>query len=297
MRFLNPFNRSTNKRTARGGSKRKVKKTTRRRSKTGFNWRLIGRAIPLGASLAVVGGLGWLWQDGWFGRQLDNLQQAALQGSADMGLRIEEVLVEGRYRTDGDVILSQLGLELGRPVLSVDPVAARAKLETLPWVHVASVERQLPGTIFIHLTERQPLALWQEQGVIRVIDHHGEVIADVEARRFAGLPLVVGPDAPAHAAKLIAVMNSEPDLRKRVTAAVRVGGRRWNIQIEGRIDVRLPEGDAAAAWSQLARIERQQGLLSRDVIIIDLRLPDRLVVRTDPASEPADAEQIKEENT
>src|SRR3546814_20425893 len=80
----------------------------------------------------------------------------------------------------------------------------------------------------------------------------------VEPRRYAHLPLVVGSDAPAHAAMLIAVMNSEPELRERVTAAVRVGGRRWNIQIEGRLAVRLPEADAAGAWAQLARSERRQ---------------------------------------
>ncbi len=302
MRFLNPFNRSTNKRTTaksagRGGSKRKVKKTNRRRKKAGINWQLVRRAVPAGAALALVGGLVWLWQDGWFGRQAEALQQAALEGSADMGLRIETVLVEGRNRTAGKVILSRLGLEVGRPILDIDPEAARLALEDLPWVRSASVERQLPGTIFIRLAEREPLALWQEQGVIRVLDRNGEIIPGVEPRRFAHLPLVVGQDAPAHAAKLIAVMNSEPDLRERVTAAVRVGGRRWNVQIEGRIDVRLPEADAAAAWAQLARIERQQGLLSRDVIVIDLRLPDRLVVRTDPDKGPLGHEEVKGEST
>src|SRR5690606_1359314 len=199
-----------------------------------------------------------------------------------IGLRIEEVLVEGRARTDGEEILARLGLETGRPILAVDPQASRAALETLPWVTAASVERQLPDTLYIRLVEREPLALWQDHGVIQVIDRDGAVIPDVEPRRFAHLPLVVGPDAPAHAARLIAVMNAEPELRDRVTAAVRVGGRRWNIQIEGRIDVRLPEAGAAEAWQQLARIERQQGLLARDVLVIDLRLPDRLVVRTEP---------------
>ncbi len=302
MRFLNPFNRSPKKRmtaktTRRGGGKRKVKASTRRRARSGINWRLVRRAVPAGAVLAMAGGLVWLYQDGWFGRQAEALQQAALDGTAGLGLRIEEVLVEGRARTDGDEILSRLGLALDRPILAVDPEAARAELEALPWVSAASVERQLPGTVYIRITEREPLALWQEQGVIRVIDRAGKVIPGIEPRRFAHLPLVVGPDAPAHAERLIAVMNSEPELRDRVTAAVRVGGRRWNVQIEGRIDVRLPEADAAAAWSQLARIERQQGLLSRDVIVIDLRLPDRLVVRTDPDKGPLGQEEIKGEST
>jgi cell division protein FtsQ len=302
MRFLNPFDRSTGKpatgkRAARRGGRRKLKKPSRRRSRTAINWRLVRRGVPVAAGLAALGGLGWLWQDGWFTRQAEALRQAALQGSAEIGLRVEEVLVEGRSRTASDVILTRLRLQLGRPMLAVDPDAARAELEALPWVRAASVERQLPGTIYIRLAEREPLALWQEHGVLRVIDRAGEVIPGIEARRFAYLPLVVGPDAPAHAASLIAVMNSEPDLRERVTAAVRVGGRRWNIQIEGRIDVRLPEAGAAAAWAQLARIERQQGLLSRDVIVIDLRLPDRLVVRTDPDKGPLGEEEVRGEST
>ncbi len=307
MRFLNPFNRSTNTRatnkrgpaktTGRGGSKRKVKKTSRRRNRAGVNWRMVMRAVPVCLALGALGGLAWLWQDGWFGRQAEALRLAALQGSADMGLKIEEVLVEGRHRTEGELILTRLGLALGRPILDIDPEAARAELEALPWVRSASVERQLPGTIYIRLSEREPLALWQEKGMIRVLDRNGEVIPDIQPRRFAHLPLVVGADAPAHAAKLIALMNSEPELRERVTAAVRVGGRRWNVQIEGRIDVRLPEADAAAAWAQLARIERQQGLLSRDVIVIDLRLPDRLVVRTDPEKGPLGHEEVKGEST
>lgn len=297
MRFLNPFRRSTGKRPARGGGKRRPVKSTRRRARAGINWRLVRRTLPVAALAATAGGLWWLYQDGWFGRQAEALQQAALDGTARLGLRIEEVLVEGRMRTDGEEILARLGLEVGRPILAVDPAAARTELEALPWVRAASVERQLPDTVFIRLAEREPLALWQEQGVIRVIDRDGAVIPDVEPRRFAHLPLVVGPDAPAHAASLIAVMNGAPELRDRVTAAVRVGGRRWNIQIEGRIDVRLPEDGAAEAWQQLARIERQQGLLASDVLVIDLRLPDRLVVRTEPDSGTLGDDDIRGEST
>ena len=98
MRFLNPFNRSPKKRmtaktTRRGGGKRKVKASTRRRARSGINWRLVRRAVPAGAVLAMAGGLVWLYQDGWFGRQAEALQQAALDGTAGLGLRIEEVLV------------------------------------------------------------------------------------------------------------------------------------------------------------------------------------------------------------
>ena len=63
---------------------------------------------------------------------------------------------------------------------------------------------------------------------------------------------------------------------------MRVGGRRWNLRFAGGIDVRLPEENAAQAWARLAELERKQRLLGRDVIVVDMRLPDRLVVRTTP---------------
>jgi len=71
-------------------------------------------------------------------------------------------------------------------------------------------------------------------------------------------------------------------LMRRVKAAVRVGGRRWNLRLEGDIDVRLPEDNAAAAWTRLAEYEKTHQVLERDVRILDLRLPDRLIVRKPP---------------
>ncbi|HEX9836247.1 MAG TPA: cell division protein FtsQ/DivIB, partial [Alphaproteobacteria bacterium] len=76
------------------------------------------------------------------------------------------------------------------------------------------------------------------------------------------------------------MLKREPDLAGRVRAAVRVGQRRWNVKLDGGIDVRLPEENAAAAWAKLGDLERKHSILSRDVEAVDLRLPDRLIVQT-----------------
>jgi len=44
----------------------------------------------------------------------------------------------------------------------------------------------------------------------------------------------------------------------------------------------MPETDLAPAWAQLAQLEREQKVLARDVVTIDLRLPDRFVIRVSP---------------
>jgi cell division protein FtsQ len=56
------------------------------------------------------------------------------------------------------------------------------------------------------------------------------------------------------------------------------------LRLDDGIDVRLPEQNPGAAWAELARIQREHDVLGRDVVIIDLRMPDRLIVRTAPGA-------------
>jgi cell division protein FtsQ len=152
----------------------------------------------------------------------------------------------------------------------------------LPGGHQAVVERRMPGTLYVRLVERKPLALWQHGGRIELIDRDGGVIPVTRLDQFAKLPMVVGDGAATHAAELITMLATEPDLAARITAAIRVGDRRWNLRIDNAIDVLLPAEDPAGAWSRLASLERSDSILKREVQTIDLRLPDRLVLRVTP---------------
>jgi cell division protein FtsQ len=205
-----------------------------------------------------------------------------LEASAAFGLTVADIRVEGRETTDRQTILDALGAGPGTPILAVSPRRAKERLEALSWVRSAVIERRLPDTIYVRLVERKPLALWQHNGKIELIDGEGGVIPVPRLDRFAKLPMVVGPDAATHAAALLAMLASEPDLAGRVTAAVRVGGRRWNLRIDNAVDVLLPADAPAAAWAELAGLERSSAVLKRNVQAVDLRLPDRLVLRINP---------------
>ena len=204
----------------------------------------------------------------------------ALVASAKLGLSVKDVFVEGRAETAPADLLAAIEIRHGAPILAFDPARAKGELERLAWISRADVERRLPDTIYIRVVERVPLALWQNHGRIALIDRQGVEIRGVDPRRFAHLPQVVGSDAPNHAAQLVALLATEPDIAKRVTAAIRVGGRRWNLKLDNGVDVRLPEINAGAAWMRLAELIRKDGLLERDVTVVDLRLPDRLILRT-----------------
>lgn len=221
----------------------------------------------------------------------DHALSRAIAASASAGLSVQEIFVEGRIETAGTEVLDVLDVSRGTPILTFDPAAAKAELESLPWVRSASVERRLPDTVYVRLKERRPLALWQRHGQHALIGDDGKEIARADIARFSQLPVVVGDDAPAHAAALLSLLSTEPDLARRVTAAVRVGERRWNLRIDAgadrTVEVQLPEVNPAAAWVRLAEAVRASGLFDRNVVNVDLRLPDRLVVRVIKEPPPA----------
>ena len=206
--------------------------------------------------------------------------------TAQLGFRVEDILVVGRIETPRKELLDAVGLSRGDAILAFDIEAVRGRVEGLPWIRSARVERMLPNTILLNVEERQPLALWQHQGQFALIDHEGEVILRDGLERFSDLVVVVGKEAPIHAATLFKTLGNEPELLPLVEAAVWVSGRRWNIRLVGDIDVRLPEKNAKSAWTRLAEYERAHRVLERDVQVLDLRLPDRLIVRKAPKGTP-----------
>jgi cell division protein FtsQ len=233
--------------------------------------------------IALATGGGWrLWQSGWIPAAVDQAKWKLIAASAEVGFKVNEILVVGRSETKQKDLLAAVRLVRGAPILAFDLEAAQKRIEKLPWIKSATVERMLPDTVLLSVKERQPMALWQYKGVFALIDTDGEVILKTGLERFSDLLVVVGGDAPEHAAELLKDLATQPQLMTLVKAAVRVGGRRWNIRLEGDIDVRLPEEDAAGAWNRLAEYEKNHQVLERDVRILDLRLPDRLIVRKPP---------------
>ena len=247
--------------------------------------------------MAVAGSGLWLWQDGWFARKADAGVTAFYSLSADAGFKLQDLQVVGRKRTTAAQILEALAAERDMPLLQIEPQAAKIRLEALTWVKEAAVERRFPNVVAVSLREREPLAIWQRQGSLSLIDQEGAVIEGVSAQQFPKLPLVVGSGAPEQTAELLAILESEPALKSRVAAAVWVTERRWNLKLDNGVEVNLPETDPAGAWAQLARVEREQGVIGRDVINIDLRVPNRWVVQTAPDAEPAALDKAAGENT
>lgn len=215
------------------------------------------------------------------------LWDSAADLGAGAGLVVQEVVLEGQQNAPVALVREAIAVRRGDPILGFDPHAAKERLEMIAWVERAHVERHLSGTIRVRLEERRPFAFWQRDGRISVIDREGRVVATENIGQFGRLPLVVGAGAERVAGPMIDLVLATPVVMERTHALVRISERRWNLRLRNGTDVLLPEGQEAAALARLAELHQRQNLMDRPLAAIDLRLPDKLVLRTQQPGQPA----------
>jgi cell division protein FtsQ len=254
--------------------------TARKAAKLGFS---------VVAILAVAAPVYWSVSSGALSAAIAETHRSFLDWTARSGLALREVRVQGRGETAIADILTAVQANRGDPILGIDLDMVRERLEDLPWIVKAGVERQFPDQLVVTVTEAEPMALWQRNQKLYLVSRDGDVIETAKIGKYSNLLIVVGEDAPKRAQALFDILAQTPELRPHVTAAVLVGKRRWNIRMDNDVDVKLPEEGAAVAWKRFADLNRQNDLLSKDITVVDMRQSDRVVVRQahpTPAADP-----------
>lgn len=195
------------------------------------------------------------------------------------GFRITTVAINGRKQLTQDEVLGIGGVNGRSSLLFLDAAAVRDKLKANPWIADATVLKLYPGQLQIDIVERSAFALWQQDGRLSVIADDGAVLEPYLSRRFLSLPLVVGKGAETRAKDFLALLARYPQVRSVTKAAIFVGERRWNLRLKDGLDIRLPENDVGNALASLSKLDKEDKLFSRDIVAIDMRLPDRLTVQ------------------
>jgi cell division protein FtsQ len=222
------------------------------------------------------------------------LKNARDEAANAVGFRIAAVSLTGPKEVSREEVLTTAGVTGRASLLFLDADTARERLMANPWIADAAVLKLYPDRLQITITERQAFALWQEDGRVSVIAADGTVLEPFVEDRYLGLPLVVGRGAEQQAKDFLAIVARYPDIGAVLHASVLIAQRRWNLRLNNGIDVRLPEGNVAQALDRLVTLDREKKLLSRDIVAVDLRLPDRVSVRLSDAAAQARDDGLKD---
>lgn len=201
-------------------------------------------------------------RDNVIAAQFDKLMQAIYRISADHGMYVEDVIVEGNRRTSYEDLVQALNLSENESILGIDIAKLQNRIEQLTWVRKCVVKREFfPNNILVNIEERQVKAIWQYEGRYYPVDAEGNVIEVEEYEPDAPILLLTGDGAPHHLAELLKVLATDEELANRVKAAVFVSNRRWDLifdNVNNGVVVKLPEKKFAEAYQKIALLNKRQ---------------------------------------
>lgn len=244
-------------------------------------FRLVGNLFLLGVIFMLASVIITI-KTNLIGRKLTDLSTEFYNYSAGLGFKIDDIVITGRDKTAKQDILNALQLSRETNILNLDLRDLQQKVEQLPWVRHAVVKRRFfPNIIQIDIRERQVQSIWQLDHKFRPIDGEGNVI-EADYTPDHPILLIVGEGAPENITALMKSITDDQNIFERIKVANYISGRRWNIvldDVENGITVKLPEKHIDEAWKKLLKLNTTQGLLKRKLTIIDLRFPNKVIVK------------------
>jgi cell division protein FtsQ len=223
------------------------------------------------AVLVVIAALGGAWL----------LSRSAL-------FDVDRITVEGTSRLSADDVLAAAAVQVGEPMLAVNSSEVARRVERLPWIASATVDRSISGELTIAVVERTAVAtMVDESGTPVLVDGSGRVLGppglvDGPAIQIEGLVAgAVGTDVDGSAGALETAILLTPGVRSRVLAIVVLpdGNLELRLRPQGIVDL----GPATNLLEKLASLTIVMGQVDqRDLARINLVNPETPVVSRTP---------------
>ncbi|MEM7068162.1 MAG: FtsQ-type POTRA domain-containing protein [Pseudomonadota bacterium] len=208
------------------------------------------------------------------------------------GFSAKSLIVKGNSEVEAQNVEYSLAPQLQGTIFSFDTNLAREELLKNPWLKTANVRKVYPDKIVVEVVEREPFAFWKSSDTVTVIARDGVVLGEASPEHLR-LPQVVGTGANLAASEFISGVARFPKIVTRASAFVRIADRRWDIVIDDGTKILLPEDDWQVALAELESLQINRGILDRELMHIDMRLPDRMVLRLDPEAAKQRAEHLE----
>ena len=221
---------------------------------------------------------------------------AITQAVADARASIEErpefmvklMAIDGAEGALAAEIRGAMPLEFPQSSFDLDLPTLRSQIKALPGVRSANVRIKPGGVLHVEVSRRVPVAMWRNDEGLVLVDEGGAHVADVNLRSdHPELPLIAGMGAARHVPEALNLLRAADALGERVRGIVRMGDRRWDVVLDRKQRIMLPEEQALPALERVIALERAQEVLTRDVAMVDMRQGQRPTIRMNPDASEA----------
>ena len=230
--------------------------------------------------VALIGGISF---SAYYNNSLQRfsswVQAGVYKETAEAGFKVDDIFVIGRSEISKNKLLKELSIKRGMPIFAVDIEGAKDGLYKISWIKDVYISRKLPNKILVELNERVPVAIWQHNKSLSLIDNEGVILTRKNLKKWKDLPLITGRDSRQSVASLTALLKAEPLIAQEVVSARRIGARRWDLNLKNGVLVKLPEHDTEFALRRLVSIDNEKKILDKNINVVDLRAPEKMVVK------------------
>ncbi|MFH5773975.1 cell division protein FtsQ/DivIB [Paracoccus broussonetiae] len=193
---------------------------------------------------------------------------------------VHSMEIEGASEAVDKGLRAMLPVQLPASSFDIDLEKLRERVLMLDAVESVQLRVTPGGVLSAAVTERVPTVLWRHARGIELLDKTGHRVASVTSREVRkDLPIIAGEGADRAAPEALALIDAAGPILPRLRGLERISARRWDVVLEGGQRIKLPEEGALRALERAIAMDQAQGLLSRDVSVVDLRLEARPVVR------------------
>ena len=231
----------------------------------------IQRFMVVLRNLAAVGvivlGAVWAWQ----------------RTQSDARFAVRKIEIEGAVHTPAGALDVVTRRYVGLNLFQIDIARVQRDLGGLGWVRQVAIEKKLPDTLRIKISERTPVALVRAGERLRYVDDRGYGFDDLSPRvGDDDLPLVTGARGPelARAVALLGELRTRDGaLYSRISEVRPVPPRGFALfDRELGAFVYADADDLSAKWRSLYAIWRAEN--NPRIEYADLRFADRVIVKT-----------------
>ncbi|MHA3804860.1 cell division protein FtsQ, partial [Enterobacter bugandensis] len=204
-------------------------------------------------------------------------------------LPLSKLVVTGeRHYTRNDDIRQSI-LALGSPgtFMTQDVNIIQSQIERLPWIKQASVRKQWPDELKIHLVEYVPIARWNDQHMVDVDGNSFSVPSDRVNKQ--NLPMLYGPEGSENEVLQGFREMGQVLAKDRFTLkdAAMTARRSWQLTLTNGIKLNLGRGDTMkrlARFVELYPVLQQQAQADgKRISYVDLRYDSGAAVGWEPA--------------
>ena len=177
-------------------------------------------------------------------------------------------------------ILAAAALHFPVSVLDIDFKAVRDRIAALDQITDANIVATDQNVLRISVEERTPVAVWRNGGELELVDADGGRVGFIASRaERVDLSLISGEGAVEAVGESLEIFRTARPFEHEIRGLVRIGERRWNLELEGGRIILLPEYGAVEALEEFMVGDRAKKVLQADFELFDLRLAERPTVR------------------